>query len=245
MKKKLSREAHTWSKLEHENVLALEGITTEIDYTVSLVSKWMEKGNAHDYVNRKEVDPRLLIRGIAHGLEYLHSRKPGMVVHGDVKGRNVLISNEGNALLTDFGLSCLANSSFSMTKSNPIGGSVRWSAPEILDGAMPSAATDVWSFGMTALLSSAAQELFTRKHPFPHLNMQAAVMSCIARGPLPLRPGDVDTQSRMTDDWWNMICRCWIYKPTERPNISTIVENIEHIFPSKKRPSITHQTVQC
>ena len=56
------REVHAWSKLCHKNVLSLLGITTEFDRTISLVSVWMENGNAHDYVQDKEVDPRPLVR---------------------------------------------------------------------------------------------------------------------------------------------------------------------------------------
>ncbi|KAG6329872.1 hypothetical protein ID866_9218 [Astraeus odoratus] len=217
------REAHTWSKLNHENVLPLRGIATEFDHTISLVSEWMEKRNAHDYVQSADVDPRPVIKGIANGLKYLHCREAGMVVHGDLKGINVLISNNGQALLTDFGLSCLSNSSCSVSRSDPAGGSLRWSAPEVLDGAVPSAAADVWAFGMTVL------ELFTRKYPFPDLNGQGAIVSRISHGPLPLRPTNVDTQYRMTDEWWAIVCWCWKHKPTERTNISTIVENIKHI----------------
>ena len=55
------REVHTWSKLHHRNVLPLLGITTDFDYTISIVSAWMEKGNAHDYVQDPAVDPRPLV----------------------------------------------------------------------------------------------------------------------------------------------------------------------------------------
>lgn len=49
---------------------------------------------------RAQADLLKLSRDIARGMEYLHSRD---VVHGDLKGKNVLISNEGRALLCDFG----------------------------------------------------------------------------------------------------------------------------------------------
>ncbi|KAG6330270.1 hypothetical protein ID866_8821 [Astraeus odoratus] len=217
------RETHTWSKLKHKNVHPLRGITTRIDFSVSIVSEWMKNGNAYDYVQNIEIDPRILIRGIASGLQYLHNRKEGMVVHGDMKGVNVLVSNEGEALLTDFGLSCLTNSSFTMTASTPKGGALRWCAPELLDDADPSAKADIWAFGMTAL------ELFTRREPYQGLRNSAAVTSHISRGKIPVRPGKVDTHSRMTDQWWDMMCWCWKLDPKARPNISGIVERIQHI----------------
>ena len=56
------KEVHAWSKLAHENVLPLIGITTQFDLTVSIVSPWMEKGTARDHVRDKSVDPRPLVR---------------------------------------------------------------------------------------------------------------------------------------------------------------------------------------
>ena len=55
------REVHAWSKLSHKNILPLLGITTDFDWTVSIVSAWMDNGNAHQYVQNDTVDPRPLV----------------------------------------------------------------------------------------------------------------------------------------------------------------------------------------
>ncbi|KAG6328097.1 hypothetical protein ID866_10993, partial [Astraeus odoratus] len=75
----------------------------------------MDRGNAHDYVQDRSIDPRPLIIGIAHGLQYLHDHKPYAIYHGDLKGANVLISPDGQPLLCDFGLSHAVNSSLRIT----------------------------------------------------------------------------------------------------------------------------------
>ncbi|KAI6112193.1 kinase-like domain-containing protein, partial [Pisolithus croceorrhizus] len=92
-------EINIWSQLRHENIMPLLGITTKFDNTVSMVTEWMERGNAHRYVQNMAVDPRPLLLDIARGLNYLHDLG---IVHGDVKGENVLISRGGRALITDF-----------------------------------------------------------------------------------------------------------------------------------------------
>ncbi|KAI6035600.1 hypothetical protein F5J12DRAFT_705849, partial [Pisolithus orientalis] len=74
-----------WSRLAHENILPLLGITTEFDSTVSIISPWMQNGNAHNYVQDTTVDPRPLILGIAQGLHYLHNYMPSSIFHGDLK----------------------------------------------------------------------------------------------------------------------------------------------------------------
>jgi len=68
---------------------------------------------------------------------------------------NVLISNSGHALITDFGFTYLASSSFSLGVSSCIGGTYNWMPPEALEMTGPSIMTvesDVWSFAMTALV---------------------------------------------------------------------------------------------
>ncbi|KAG6327200.1 hypothetical protein ID866_11889 [Astraeus odoratus] len=55
------QEVHIWSKFSHKNVLPYFGITTKLNLTVSLVSQWMYKGNAHEYVQDVTVDPRPLV----------------------------------------------------------------------------------------------------------------------------------------------------------------------------------------
>ena len=54
-------EARTWSKLSHQNVLPLHGITTDFDDAISMVSTWMDNGDAHHYVQNPEIDPRPLV----------------------------------------------------------------------------------------------------------------------------------------------------------------------------------------
>ncbi|KAG6332057.1 hypothetical protein ID866_7034 [Astraeus odoratus] len=219
--KSFLKEVHVWCKLDHKNILPLLGITTQFDLTVSIVSPWMEKGNAHDYVQDTMIDPRPLIEGIARGIYYLHHHKPYAVYHGDLKGLNVLISRDGCPLLADFGLSYLVNSSFSLSVSGHSGRTPCWSSPETLDGADPSAAGDMWSFAMTAL------ELFTRKRPFHNLKATAIILR-ILKG-APDRPSDNETYSRMTDEWWEIFLPCWNIEATSRPHIPDVVDRIARI----------------
>ena len=52
---------HALTKLRHENILALSGITTNFNGKVSLVSEWMQRGNTLEYVRNRDVDPRPLV----------------------------------------------------------------------------------------------------------------------------------------------------------------------------------------
>ncbi|KAG6328720.1 hypothetical protein ID866_10368 [Astraeus odoratus] len=120
--KKVFREVHLWSKLHHKNVVPLLGITMKFDFMISIVSEWMGLGDAFTYVQNLGADPCPLLLGTAKGLKYLHSHELGPIFHGDLKGENAMVSDDGHAMLADFGLSCLKTSTFSMTVDMAPGG---------------------------------------------------------------------------------------------------------------------------
>ncbi|GMF26952.1 unnamed protein product [Phytophthora fragariaefolia] len=79
----------------------------------------------------------------AFGVQYLHLRD---IVHGDLKGNNIMIGSDMLAKITDFGLSFLVNDA----KQPAIAGAWHWVAPECLmnHNAHPTFASDVYSLGM-------------------------------------------------------------------------------------------------
>ncbi|KAI6037719.1 kinase-like domain-containing protein, partial [Pisolithus marmoratus] len=209
-------EIRIWVQLRHENIMSLLGITTKFNHTVSMVTEWMERGNAHDYVQDVTVDPRPLLLDIARGLHYLHSSG---VIHGDLKGTNVLISGAGRALITDFGCSYQSNPSPSLDVDPPRGGTLRWLAPESLDGCAITRQADVWAFGMTVL------ELFSRRNPFHRARTEQGIVCCILRGP-PSRPSNESTNFRLCDKWWSVCLECWKSEPSVRPAMDDIMARV-------------------
>ncbi|KAI6044480.1 WD40 repeat-like protein [Pisolithus marmoratus] len=189
------------------------GISTEFGSTISIVSHWMALGDAHSYVKNEENDPRPLVTGCT----YLHSHSLGPIFHGDLKGVSIVIRNARaivERLLSDFGLSTLQNSTFSMTV-------YPWLAPELLDDYTPSTEGDVWAFGMTVL------ELFTRLRPFHDCPSNVNVMHRLVMGRLPPRPSEESTLSRMTDPWWEICTSCWRREPSSRPSMKELTEKVK------------------
>ena len=87
---------------------------------------------------------------MADGLECLHDLG---IVHGDLRGTNVLIDDNWHVRLTDFGLAILADAS--TQTAGIIAGFIplAWAAPELLDESSkrPTFATDVFSFARTCV----------------------------------------------------------------------------------------------
>ena len=96
----------------------------------------------------------------------LHSQRFSYsMVHADLKSSNVLLDSSYNANISDFGLATrtmggLWGAIQRSTKPNNPRGSILWMAPEILNGAEPSPASDVYSYSMFLV------ELMTRDRPF-------------------------------------------------------------------------------
>lgn len=126
----MHREMDIWNVLDHPNIVPLRGYVVEEDGTPALISPWFEHGDVLTYLQKHPfADRRKLVRQVAEGLIYLHSRGPP-VVHGDLKGGNVLINAKGEVGLCDFGLSkVLQDCPSALTTSNLGVGTLRWCAP--------------------------------------------------------------------------------------------------------------------
>ncbi|CAE6469725.1 unnamed protein product [Rhizoctonia solani] len=164
-----AREIHTWSKCKHPNVVELMGLMMFRD-SLAIVTEWVENGTLPDYLRKNPATDRCRLSTlICDGLVYLHSND---IIHGDLKGDNILISLNGNPMLNDFGNASNQDSSlyFSQTTTGTKY-STRWAAPEILEETTPlTRKSDVYSLGMTIL------EVFTGNVPYPNIKKDIAVM---------------------------------------------------------------------
>ncbi|KAG8729308.1 hypothetical protein FRC11_009086 [Ceratobasidium sp. 423] len=148
--KRAARELHVWSKCSHPNVLPLLGLAV-FRGRIGMISPWMGEGTLPAYLERTPGINRYdLCRQICEGLSYLHGIG---IIHGNLKGANIPISNEGMPLLGDFGNSQLVNRSvdFTSTRSGP-SFTLRWTAPEVLtETGPPSKSSDVYALGMVCV----------------------------------------------------------------------------------------------
>lgn len=202
-----------WKYLKHPNILPLLSVTI---FPPQLISVRMV-GDLLEYVGDKPGADRLsLLRDVAKGLNYLHSRE---VVHGDIKGVNILVDivdDLPHAYIGDLGIAIVTkNMDSRRPPTRQDAHTPRWSAPEVLredNNENPSKESDVYSFGMVML------EVFTGEVPFYDKSPYDA-MTAILNGKRPPRP----THSSCTDYLWNLIERCWDQDPVLRPEISEVL----------------------
>ncbi|KAG1808966.1 kinase-like domain-containing protein, partial [Suillus subaureus] len=143
-KKRLCREVAAWIELRHAHVLALHGTVSGFGPLPALVSTWMHDEALDAYLERTSltltmVQKLQLLKQVVDGLIYLHERE---VIHGDLTSTNVMIDRDGNAFLTNFGLSVvLAESDRSYYRSYS-SSAVRWLAPELISSPEPESIPD-------------------------------------------------------------------------------------------------------
>ncbi|GMF21332.1 unnamed protein product [Phytophthora lilii] len=207
------READLWFSLNHPNLIKLYGACHQ--GRPFFVCEPACHGTLAKYCRGKTRRTIWFAIGeAALGLQHLHDHE---IVHRDIKGNNILIcdSVDGSptAKLADFGLSIVTNGKAdSAPDDNGALGAFRWKAPECLQGAVPSFASDIYSLGMCII------EAITGQFPWGNTVPDSVVIhNVVIMRSLPPR---LDCFS---DDEWRLVTRMCRYEPHHRISIGTVI----------------------
>ncbi|GLB43600.1 putative protein tyrosine kinase [Lyophyllum shimeji] len=183
---------------------------------------------------------------VAEGLWFLH--RTG-IIHGDLKGANILIKESGRACIADFGISSIADRDIlawtTHSSAASKGGTVRWQAPEVFnpegeDDIPNTVASDVYAW------SCVVYEIFTEQVPFAHLQRDAAVMFKVSGGERPTRPPQSSPSWSawgLTEDIWTLMEDCSKSGPEDRLTTDEIIEHLERTAPEDTRMGESDSTL--
>ncbi|CAK9266671.1 unnamed protein product, partial [Sphagnum jensenii] len=148
-------EVDVLSRVSHRNLVLLIGYCLEDDQQM-LIYEYMHKGSLYDHLYANEQldwTTRLHIAlNASQGLEYLHSGCNPIIIHRDVKTRNILLpSDMKNAKVADFGLSRLIYGENITHVTTNVKGTVGYLDPEYFTSESLSVKSDVYSFGVVLL----------------------------------------------------------------------------------------------
>lgn len=140
-------EARTIAQLEHPHIVRVLECSVQDDRPF-LVMTYAPKGTLRQrFPKGSRLQPELVLsyaQQMASALQYAHDQK---LIHRDIKPENMLIGQEEQLLLSDFGLVMVAHTSRSQVTNNDTAGTVTYMSPEQLQG-RPRFASDQYALGI-------------------------------------------------------------------------------------------------
>ncbi|KAF8393884.1 hypothetical protein HHK36_020082 [Tetracentron sinense] len=238
--KKNLREFHTeldlLSRLNHAHLLNLLGYCEE-DGKRLLVYEFMANGSLHEHLHGKNQSLKSQFDWVrrvtiavqaARGIEYLHGYACPPVIHRDIKSSNILIDEEHNARVADFGLSLLGPANSSSPLAELPAGTLGYLDPEYYRLHYLTTKSDVYSFGVLLLEILSGRKAIDMQ--FEEGNIVEWAVPLIKSGvisaildPILKSPADLEAVRRIA----NVACKCVRMRGKERPSMDKVTTALE------------------
>jgi serine/threonine protein kinase len=175
-----------------------------------IVTEFVKQGSMKDILQ----DPAIklvwqqkikILRSAALGINYLHSLHP-VIVHRDLKPSNLLVDENWNVKVADFGFARIKEENATMTKC----GTPCWTAPEVLRGEKYDEKADIYSFGIIMW------EVLTRRQPYAGRNFMGVSLD-VLEGRRPQLPNDCPHH------FAKIMKKCWHANANTRPVMEDIL----------------------
>jgi serine/threonine-protein kinase len=175
--RRFETEAQLVAQLEHLHIVPLYDYWRDPDGAY-LVMRLMKGGNLEDLVEKGS----LPLAQVAHVLEQVVSALSAAhrkgIVHRDLKPANILLDEDGNAYLSDFGIAKAIGAQSGLTLTGAIVGTPAFISPEQVQSLPITPQTDIYSLGVMLYV------MLTGKHPFPETSPGDLIARHL-RDPLP------------------------------------------------------------
>lgn len=143
-----AREARLAASLNHPHVVGVFDLVVIGDEHWLVMEHVDGQTLAQLVRDRGPLEPREAARLMAQVAEALGAAHRAGIVHRDVKPSNVMVTRDGTAKLTDFGIARTADDA-SLTQTGLVTGSPAYLSPEVATGSSATPASDVWALGAT------------------------------------------------------------------------------------------------
>ncbi len=158
--RRFESEAHTIARLEHPHITPLIDYWRDPDGAY-LVMRFLRGGSVRDALEKGAYELQSInqtLSQVTSALDFAHRNN---IIHRDIKPENILLDEDGNAYLADFGIAKdLENNAQALTDPDGVIGSLDYISPEQARSEPVTARTDIYSLGVTLY------EMVTGEHPF-------------------------------------------------------------------------------
>ncbi|XP_021756437.1 probable serine/threonine-protein kinase PBL19 [Chenopodium quinoa] len=229
--------------VEHPNLVKLIGycaVDGERGIQRLLVYEYMPNKSLEDHLFKKTY-PHLpwekrmqIIIGAAQGLAYLHEELEVQVIFRDFKTSNVLLDENFQAKLSDFGLAREGPTPGSSHVSTAVVGTHGYAAPDYIETGHLSSKSDVWSFGIVLYEILTGRRSLERSLPKP----EQQLLSWVKQFPIEGKKFSSIIDPRLEDQYSLSAARkiakvaesCLVKSYKERPDMSVVVEKLKEIM---------------
>jgi serine/threonine protein kinase len=180
--KRFRREAELCASFVHPNIVTLFDAGYESGRFTYLAMEYVEGESLHSLLGREKklgVDAASkIVEDVLKGLGYAHERG---IVHRDVKPANILLSVEGDAKVTDFGIARSRARSGEVTEAGQLLGTPHYMAPEQIRATEVDQRADLFSVGVLLY------EMLAGEKPFHSPRVTDVLFAVVNEKPKPLR----------------------------------------------------------
>ncbi|XP_011075691.1 serine/threonine-protein kinase STE20 [Sesamum indicum] len=213
-------EIEMLQQCSHPNVVRYLGSYQGEEF-LWIVMEYCGGGSVADLMNvtdepLEEYQIAYICREALKGLSYLHSI---FKVHRDIKGGNILLTEQGEVKLGDFGVA--AQLTRTMSKRNTFIGTPHWMAPEVIQESRYDGKVDVWALGVSAIEMAEGVPPRATVHPM-------RVLFMISIEPAPM----LEDKEKWSLVFHDFVAKCLTKDPRLRP---TAAEMLKHKFIEKCR----------
>ena len=199
------QEARAAARLSHPNIVSIFDVGCAED-THYIVMEYVSGETLKDFIKREgTLSPQIVLElayQVAAALKHAHDNK---IIHCDIKPHNILISRDGLAKVTDFGIA-RAVSSQTSTQVAGVLGSVHYLSPEQARGYGVDAQSDIYSLGVVMY------EMLSGAPPFDGPSAISIAMKHLQEQPKPLAEIAPSTPQALID----LVQKAMAKKPQER-----------------------------
>ncbi|CAA2998286.1 G-type lectin S-receptor-like serine threonine-kinase SD2-5 [Olea europaea subsp. europaea] len=237
VKKSFLAEAETIGSIHHVNLVRLIGFCADKSHR-HLVYEYMKNGSLDKWIyGRTTATPldwkcrKKIILDIARGLSYLHEECRQKIVHLDIKPQNILLDENFNAKLSDFGLSKLIDRNQSQVVTN-MRGTPGYLAPEWLSSVITEK-VDVYSFGIVILEILCGRRNFEKSEPEEERHLLSLFKTKAQNGQwldlIDKHSEDMQSHGGEVVEMMQVAVWCLQGYYANRPSMSTVIKVLEGV----------------